>query len=225
MGASRRQVFRSVLAEAAIVGAVSSLIGVGLGVLAAIGLEALLAASAITLPTGPLVFEARTVRRGLAVGVGVTVISAVSPARRAVRIPPVAAITDRQEAGRRVRSGAGSSGAGLSSSSVPSWLLSGSRAPAIALVGLGAVAIFVGVAMLAPAVARPLSSVIGRPLARVLGVPGRLGRENSMRSPRRTAQTASALMVGIALVSAMSVFGASPRSRPRASVDRPSAPT
>ncbi len=81
--------------------------------------------------------------------------------------------------------------------------------PAIALVGVGAVAIFLGAAMLAPAIARPLSSVIGRPLARVLGEPGELGRENSMRSPRRTAQTASALMVGLALVAAMSVFGAS----------------
>jgi putative ABC transport system permease protein len=76
-------------------------------------------------------------------------------------------------------------------------------------VGVGAVGIFVGVAMLSPAIARPLSSVIGRPLARLLGEPGKLGRENSMRSPRRTAQTASALMVGLALVAAMSVFGAS----------------
>ena len=69
--------------------------------------------------------------------------------------------------------------------------------------------IFVGVAMLAPAIARPLSGVLGRPLAALLGTPGQLGRENSMRSPRRTAQTASALMVGLALVSAMAVFGAS----------------
>jgi putative ABC transport system permease protein len=81
--------------------------------------------------------------------------------------------------------------------------------PAIALVGLGAVAIFLGTATLLPALARPLSSVIGRPLARLLGEPGKLGRENSMRSPRRTAQTAAALMVGLALVAAMSVFGAS----------------
>jgi putative ABC transport system permease protein len=81
--------------------------------------------------------------------------------------------------------------------------------PALPLVGGGAVSIFVGAAMLAPAIARPLSSVLGRPLARLLGVPGQLGRQNSMRSPRRTAQTASALMVGLALVAAMSVFGAS----------------
>jgi len=81
--------------------------------------------------------------------------------------------------------------------------------PKIQLVGIGAAGIFVGVAMLAPALARPLASLIGRPIAAMLGTAGSLGRENSMRSPRRTAQTASALMVGIALVSAMAVFGAS----------------
>jgi len=219
VGASRRQVFRSVLAEAAIVGAVSSLIGIGLGVLTAIGLEALLSGFGVTLPKGPLVFEARTVLVCLAVGVGVTVISAISPARRAVRIPPVAAITNRQEAGsvsnrrRFVR--------GTAVFVIGALLVAvGLSAPAIALVGAGAAVIFVGATMLAPAVARPLSSVIGRPLARVLGVPGRLGRENSMRSPRRTAQTASALMVGLALVSAIAVFGASASKSATASVDQ-----
>jgi putative ABC transport system permease protein len=92
--------------------------------------------------------------------------------------------------------------------------------PAIALVGVGAVAVFLGVAMLAPAIAGPLSSVLGRPLARLLREPGRLGRENSMRSPRRTAQTASALMVGLALVAAMSVFGASVSRSATSSVDQ-----
>ena len=197
VGASRRQVARSVLGEAAIVGVVSSLIGTGLGVLAAVGLEALLSAFGFTLPSGPLVFEARTLVVALAVGVGVTVIAAISPSRRAVRIPPIAAISDRQggsEASHRHRSARGAAvavvGGGLLGIGLP--------APAVALVGLGAAAIFVGAAMLAPAVARPLSSAIGRPLARALGVPGKLGRENSMRSPRRTAQTASALMIGIA---------------------------
>ena len=73
--------------------------------------------------------------------------------------------------------------------------------------------------MLSPAIARPVSSVIGRPLARVLGEPGKLGRENSMRSPRRTAQTASALMVGLALVAAIAVFGASVSKSATSSVD------
>jgi putative ABC transport system permease protein len=218
VGASRRQVFRSVLGEAAIVGTISSAVGVGLGVLAALGLEALLRGFGITLPSGPIVFEARTVVVGLAVGIGVTVISAVSPARRAVRVPPVAAITDRQggsevSARRRAVRGGTVFGAGAV------LLAVGLSVPVVALVGLGALGIFVGTSMFAPALARPLASAIGRPVARLTGMPGRLGRENSMRSPRRTAQTASALMVGIALVSAMSVFGASISSTATASVD------
>ncbi len=218
VGASRRQVFRSVIGEAAIVGLVSSLIGLGLGVLAALGLEALLSGFGVTLPSGPLAFEARTVIVSLLVGVGVTVIAAISPARRAVRIPPVAAVTDQQVEDdisfrRRFTWGA-------VITVVAALLLAiGLAKPAIQLVGLGAAGIFIGVARLAPAVARPMSSVIGRPLARLLGTSGKLGRENSMRSPRRTAQTASALMVGLALVSVIAVFGASLSQSVTASVD------
>jgi putative ABC transport system permease protein len=154
------------------------------------------------------VFEPRTAVVGLAVGVGVTVIAAIRPARNAVRIAPITALSDRQSEGdvsmrRRFIGGAAVALAGAA------LLAIGLAQPAIALVGAGAVGIFVGVAMLSPAIARPLSSLIGRPLARLLGEPGQLGRENSMRSPRRTAQTAAALMVGLALVAAMSVFGAS----------------
>jgi putative ABC transport system permease protein len=208
VGANRRQVFRSVLGEAAITGLVSSVIGLGLGVLAALGLQALLRGFGITLPPGPLVFEPRTAVVGLLVGVGVTVVAALGPARGAVRIPPIAALDDRRSAPaaslrRRFIGGTALALVGVI------MLAIGLAKPAIALVGIGAVAIFLGAATLAPAIARPLSSVIGRPLARVLGEPGQLGRENSMRSPRRTAQTASALMVGLALVAAISVFGAS----------------
>ena len=219
VGASRRQVFRSVIGEAAIVGFVSSLIGLGLGVLAAIGLEALLKGFGVTLPSGPIAFEPRTVIVCLVVGVGVTVVSAISPARRAVRIAPVEAVSEQQgeheiSMRRRFTWGAAITLLGALALAV------GLTKPAIALVGIGALLIFVGVARLAPAVARPMSSVIGRPLARLLGVSGRLGRENSMRSPRRTAQTASALMVGLALVSVIAVFGASVSQSATASIDQ-----
>jgi len=208
VGASRRQVFRSVLLEAALVGLVASLVGLGLGVLAAVGLEALLGAFGITLPTGALVFESRTVVAALVVGVGVTVVSAVSPARRAVRIPPVAALADvRADEGessrRRIVLGTVIGLVGVVA------LVFGLTAPAIQLVGVGAVLGFLGIGMLAPIVARPMSSVLGRPLALLFGTAGKLGRENSMRSPRRTAQTSAALMVGLALVSTIAVFGAS----------------
>ena len=210
VGASRGQVLRSVLGEAAIVGFVSSAIGVGLGVAAAIGLKALLGGFGASLPSGSLTFEPRTAIVGLAVGTLVTVVSAIGPARNAVRIPPVAALADR------ATDGAGSSPtrrrllSGMALAILGVLLLGlGLSKPVVALVGVGAVCIFVGVAMLAPAIARPLSGLLGRPLAALLGTPGWLGRENSMRSPSRTAQTASALVVGLALVSAMAVFGAS----------------
>jgi putative ABC transport system permease protein len=218
VGASRRQLSRSVLAEAILVGLGASLIGLGLGVLAALGLEALLKAFGITLPSGALVFEARTVVVALVVGVGVTVVSAISPARRAVRIPPVAALIDHQtDTGeslrRRVTAGSIIAVVGVA------VLFVGLTAPAIALVGLGALAVFIGAGMLAPVVARPMSSALGRPLARLLGISGKLGRENSMRSPRRTAQTSSALMVGLALVATIAVFGASLSRSSTSSID------
>jgi putative ABC transport system permease protein len=208
VGASRRQVFRAVLGEAAVVGLAASLIGLGLGVLAAAALRALLGAFGITLPSAPLVFEARTAVAAIGVGVGVTVVSAIAPAARAVRIPPVAALVEQREDGgeslrRRITLGGIVAIGGLAA------LIGGLVAQEILLVGVGAMAIFVGAGMLAPIVARPLSSALGRPLAALLGMPGRLGRENSMRSPRRTAQTAAALMVGLALVSAIAVIGAS----------------
>ncbi|HVS69153.1 MAG TPA: FtsX-like permease family protein, partial [Mycobacteriales bacterium] len=208
VGASRRQVFRSVLGEAAVVGLMSSLIGLGVGVLAAIGLEALLRGFGITLPSESLVFRPRTVVVGLAVGVGVTIVAAVGPARRAVRITPIEAISLHQVGSevstrRRLATGGALGVLGVV------LLAVGLGAGKIALVGAGAAAVFLGAAMLAPVIARPVSSVVGKPLARWFGMPGRLGRENSMRSPRRTAQTASALMIGLALVSAITVFGAS----------------
>jgi len=208
VGASRRQIFRSVLLEAFLLGLVASVVGLALGVLTALGLTALLKAFGISLPSGSLVFSIRTVVVALLVGVGVTVLSSIGPARRAIRIPPVAVLASYEGSGghsmRRRIVGGGTLGVlGVVTLGV------GLARHAISVVGVGAVAIFIGLGMIAPLVARPMSQVIGRPLAMALGVSGRLGRENSMRSPRRTAQTASALMVGLALVSTMAVFGAS----------------
>jgi putative ABC transport system permease protein len=217
IGASRGQVFRSVLLEAAILGLVSSLAGLGLGVLTAVGLEALLRGFGISFPSGHPVIVARTVIAALAVGTGVTILAAISPARRAMRISPVVAISDQQSGDvslrRRFSWGAFIALLGTAALGV------GLSLPAILLVGLGALSIFIGVAMLAPALSRPFASVIGRPLARILGVAGKLGRENSMRSPRRTAQTASALMIGLAVVSAVAVLGASMSRSATSSVD------
>ncbi|HVT19769.1 MAG TPA: FtsX-like permease family protein [Mycobacteriales bacterium] len=219
VGASRRQVFRSVLGEAAVVGLLSSVIGLGVGVAAAAGLEALLRGFGITLPAESLVFQTRTAIVGLLVGVGVTVIAAIGPARRAVRITPIEAISLHHvsaevSARRRLTVGGALALLGVA------LLAGGLAAGKLPLVGAGAAGVFLGVAMLAPVFARPLSNVIGRPLARWFGMSGRLGRENSMRSPRRTAQTASALMIGLALVSAITVFGASLSKSVTSSVDQ-----
>jgi putative ABC transport system permease protein len=209
VGASRRQVFASVLGEAAAIGLGASLVGLGLGVLAALGLKALLGAFGITLPSAPLVFEARTVIVAIAVGVGVTLLAAISPARRAVGIPPVAALAENTQDSaiglprRRLRAGVVMAVAGTAA------LVTGVSSPNLTLVGAGSAALLVARALLAPLLARPLAGVLGRPLRAVFGTPGRLGRENSMRNPRRTAQTAAALMIGIALVSSIGVLGAS----------------
>ncbi len=218
VGASRRQVFGSVLGEAALTGLIAAAVGLGLGVLAALGLRALLGAFGIVLPSSSLVFEARTPIVALAVGVGVTVLAAVFPARRAVRIPPVAALGDRTgeaaaSTGRRLITGMALTLVGIV------LVAAGVAKPAIAYVGIGALALFLATAILSPVIAAPLAGSLGRPLARLLGTAGRLGRQNSMRNPRRTAQTAGALTIGLALVSAVAVLGASLSATAKQEVD------
>jgi len=218
VGASRRQVFRSVLLEALILGLAASLVGIGLGVLTAKGLEGLLGAFGISLPAGALVFEPHTVVAALLVGVGVTTVSAISPAWRGVRIAPVAAIiaqSAEQEPSSRRRFIVG----GAVALAAIVLLALGLARPALALVGLGAAGIFIATGMLAPTVTGPVAGAIGRPLARVLGISGRVGRENARRSPRRTAQSAAALMVGLAVVSAVAAVGASLAQASTSSVD------
>ncbi len=219
VGASRRQVFGSVLSEAAVTGLIASVIGLGLGVLAALGLKALLKAFGIVLPSAPLVFEARTAVVAISVGVGATVLSAIVPARRAVRIAPVAALTDlSDEAPRPVRRRTVIRGSAIGLVGL-ALLADGVAKASLVLVGVGALAIVIARGMLVPLVARPLSGALGRPLARFRGTPARLGRENSMRNPNRTAQTAAALMIGLSLVSTIAVLGASFSKSAKNSVD------
>jgi putative ABC transport system permease protein len=135
-------------------------------------------------------------------------LSAIVPARRAVRIPPVAALVENSEDGAGVRTGRLWAGGVLATVGIVA-VLAGVSGPEIGLVGIGAAAVFVATMLLVPLAARPLAGVLGRPLRAVFGTPGRLGRENAMRNPRRTSQTAAALMIGIALVSTIGVLGAS----------------
>ncbi|MGH2699526.1 MAG: ABC transporter permease, partial [Actinomycetota bacterium] len=211
MGATGRQILGTVFVESVIVGFVASLVGLAAGFGIAAGLQVMLKAFGLDLPTTDLVFEPRTGLIAITVGVVVTVISAIGPARRAARISPMAALRDAspQHTGfsrRRLVAGAAITLIGAALLAVG---LFGSMDNAISFVGLGAAVIFFGVAALSPLFAGPLARLIGGPMQAALNVPGKLARQNSGRNPKRTASTAAALMIGLALVSMVSIFGAS----------------
>jgi putative ABC transport system permease protein len=212
LGASRRQVLTSVLAESAIVGVLASLVGLAFGLVIAIGLRALLKGFGIDLPSTTIQFLPRTIIVSLAVGILVTLVSAVLPALKATRVPPVAALQPETAFAptrfrkRRIVFGLLVTAAGVALLLAGLFQDEGNR---LANIGAGAVIIFLGVAVLSPLIARPLAAVIGWPFARVFRLPGRLARENAMRNPRRTASTAAALMIGLALVAFVSILAAS----------------
>jgi putative ABC transport system permease protein len=210
LGASRRQVTRSVLLESFIVGVVGSTIGLFLGFGLPPSLTALMRAIGIDLQLEGLVFQPRTAIVAYGVGIVVTMIAAYVPARRASRIAPVAALRDDialPESSIHRRSIIGSIvvviGAGLMAVG-----LAGSGGSGAALVGIGILCVLLGVAALSPILGRPVLQVLGR-LFKPFGMVGRLATQNSLRNPRRTAATASALMIGLALVATMSVLGSS----------------
>ena len=207
LGASRGQVLRSVLSEAVAVGLVGGLGGLGLGILLAKGFRGLMNAIGIEIPKGGTVIEARTVVYCLVTGVLVTVVAAVVPARRAGRMAPVQALRESGPAEAKSLTRRTLVGSALLLLGVVA-LVSGLSAGAIVTVGLGAVLSFVGVTVVSPVFARPVVGALAAPFAR-LGIPGRLGRGNAMRNPRRTSTTAAALMIGLALVAAMSTLGSS----------------
>jgi len=218
LGATSRQVNLMVLAEAVVVGTFASAVGIVAGIGLALALRAGLEGFGIDLPTGPLVITPRTILVGMVVGVVVTVASAILPARRASRVPPVAAMSQdlvapRRRAHRpRALTGTIVTSLGLAALFFGLFVEIDGGLPEIAYVGLGAAVTFVGVAVLSPLIARPIAGAIGAPFARLLRVPGRLAQQNAVRSPRRTSATASALMIGIALVTLASIMAASIRA-------------
>jgi putative ABC transport system permease protein len=222
LGAKRRQVLRSVLAEGFVIGVLGSLAGVGLGILTAAGLKALFKAVGVDLPASSTVISARTIIVSLLVGTIVTLIATTAPALRATRVPPIAALQEGYiRLGRRSRLATPLAGA-LTALGVGLMALglfgSMKSNAALSLLGGGALATFLGVALLSPRLVGPLASVVGRPIERMRGLTGRLARENSVRQPGRTAVTAAALMVGVALVTFASIFAAGAKTTVREAV-------
>jgi putative ABC transport system permease protein len=209
IGASRGQVLGSIALESLAIGIAASIIGLAAGVALAAGLRALFDALGFGVPTGALTVKVGTVIAAFAVGMLVTFLATVFPAIRASRVPPIAALRDvalEKTSVSRVRLAIGIVFVLVGIALV---IAAGVGGGGIGPAGLGAVATIIGVIVLGPIVARPAASVLGAPLPRVRRMTGQLARENAMRNPRRTAATASALLVGVAVVTLFTVFAAS----------------
>ncbi|MCU1452148.1 MAG: transporter substrate-binding protein [Acidimicrobiales bacterium] len=223
VGASRAQILGSTLAETLAVGLISSLLGFlgGLGV--ATGLRALFSSFGAQLPGSGLTLKPSVLITSIVVGLLVTVVAGFFPALRAARIPPIAALRDiaiDRSASSRVRLVLGSvlTGAGLVL--VITAVIGKGGSYLLQRVGLGAFLLLVGVIVLGPVMAKPAASVLGAPIARLRGITGRLARQNALRNPKRTAGTAAALMVGVAVVTLFTVFASSIKASVNHSVDR-----
>lgn len=217
LGASPRQIMATVVGEASLVGLVSCLLGVGWGVLAAgTILPKLAALGGILLPSTVTTVVARTVLVPIAAGMGATVIASSVPALRAARLTPVAALRGDAEVGsegfsrRRVAISAllFAGGAALLLIGPEATSTVGRLVPVVA----GALLVLFAVALGSPMLVAPLAGLIGAPLERYLGMPGMLARRNALRNPRRTAGTAAALMIGLALISIVAILASSVRA-------------
>ena len=225
LGASRRQVLGSVVLEAGVVGLIGSIVGLFLGLAIAVGLKALLAATGFELPGGGIVFTWRTILISLAAGTLIALLASLRPALRATRIEPIAAVRE---------------GAVMPSSRFARYALHAAAAVGAVAVALfsygvfahgldtkmrllalasGVLLLFLAVTMVASRVVRPLAFVLGAPGARLGGTAGTLARENAVRNPARTASTAAAMMIGLALITFFAVIGEGFRSSFTSSVN------
>ena len=214
IGASRRQVSRALLVESTAMGVVGSVIGFGIGILLSQLLSALLKATGFEVPTQGLAISTSAFVNTFVAGVLVTVLAAWLPARRAGRVPPLAALRDTalDSAGnitRRVIVGliiVALGGVGL---------VSAMRDAPIQILGLGVLGVFTGILVLGPAIARPVALTLGIPVAKLRGVSGAMARQNAARNPKRTSRTAAPVLLGVALVTAFTALAASIRSEIR----------
>src|SRR5215831_1280713 len=222
VGASKRQVLGSVLAEAAAVGVIASAIGLVAGIAMAAALRALLTGLGVGVPAGGIVFSAHTVLVSGLAGLAVIVVAAVSPARKAAKVPPVAAMREATASsgyGSKTRILVGAAILALGIAALFTGLFTHVTSQ-IALVGAGAGLVFFGVSVLGRTVSLPLSRAVGAPLPWLRGVTGKLARQNAMRNPKRTAASASALMIGVGLVSFITILAASTTASVNSTIDR-----
>lgn len=216
VGASGRQVRWMISIEAFVLGVLATVIGIGGGLLVARGLVAAFDAAGAGFPDTQTVLQVRTIAVAALVGIGITMASVIVPSRRAAKIPPVAAM--RPELGfaamgsRRLVAGVVATSIGVTMFLIGLFLRPGGTPGLIGFAGIGALVLFLGIASLSSTVATPVTRVIGWPIEKLFKVPGALARQNVARAPRRTSSSASALMIGVALVSSTAVFASSLRS-------------
>jgi putative ABC transport system permease protein len=213
LGASRRQVLRSILIESLAVGVIASVLGLIVGLALAQGLFALFNAVGLTLPNSGTVVKPRTIIVAILVGIAVTVLASLRPALRATRVEPIAAVREGATLpeGRfaKYRTAGSATAAVLGFAALLLGLfVAHGTAGVLALMGAGAVLVFVGVALLSARIVPRLATWLGWPATKIAGAVGRLARENARRNPQRTASTASALMIGLALVTLIAVLSA-----------------
>ena len=226
LGASRRQILRSVLLESFVIGVTASVIGLFLGLALAKLLFWLFGQFGFTLPNTGLLFKSRTVIFSLVVGIVVTMIASVRPARRATRVPPIAAVREGATLppGRfaRYRPVGSAVLAVLGFLSLAYGMFGAQRHErrSSLFMGLGALLVFFGVALFSSQLVRPLAAVLGVPGDRLAGAPGVLARENATRNPQRTGSTAAALMIGLALVTLVTMLATSIRASFFGAVDK-----
>ena len=214
IGASKRQVSSGMFVEAGVIGVVGSLLGFASGIGLSQALSALLNAFGVEIPTKGLSVSVNTLIITVLVGTIVTLLSAIFPALRAGRVPPLAALRDTalevvERRGRRVIIGVVVSGLGAIGITITA--MGGSNN----FLGFGILFVFAGVIIVGPAIAKPVALALGRPIEKWRGVTGSMARQNAARNPKRTARTAAPVLIGVALVTAFTAFAASLRSEIR----------
>ena len=215
LGASRKQVMRSVVIEGLVIGLLASVVGLFAGVGIAKAMNALIGGD---LPEAGLVFAPRTIVISLLLGTVITLLASIMPALRATRVPPIAAVREGSTlppsrfAAHSLKSAVVVIAGSVAAISVGVFASGLGTMGVVLLLGLGILSLFLGVALAAPHLVKPLTRLVGLPARRSGGIAGDLASANSVRNPSRTASTAAALMIGLTLVTVVAVLGAGLRS-------------